>query len=161
MPGLREIINPSCVDPPNGRGYDLGWMTGRYLQALAGISLVGCIIGMFVSRSFMLDCNIVLYLWAAHYLIKHHPAARMATLIFSGVVLTVVLAGSGFVLIVGKEGMAITAGRRIENPPIWAVFATLFGIGLLAGFPFVMLLTPKARREFTRRPADHPAVSPG
>jgi hypothetical protein len=134
---------------------DIGKFVGRYFQVLGCLSIASIIIGAILGNGLQLDLSFILFFWAGAYLIKHHPAARNWTIGLCGLVLIAALVLLLVALIAGAEHMYVTFfGTRIENPPLWVVAIVSSALLAIIGFPFALLLTPQARREFQRLPTN-------
>ena len=132
---------------------DVGRFVGRYLQVLACLDIALTIVVMILAGSLVVDLSVILMFWAGAHLIKHSPTARKWTLGVTGFVLVTLLVLTVYVVIVGTDGMVVTVGKRIDDPPLGLVFAIAGVLMTVVGLPFVLLLTPQAKREFSASPA--------
>jgi hypothetical protein len=130
---------------------DIGKLVARYLQAFAWMSVAWMIISPIFFDSFHLDLSVIFLFWAAAYLMQHDPTARKWTIGVCAFALALVVGMFIYAAVAGTEGMTVTIGRRIDNPSLGQVAVVSLIFAALAGLPLVLLLTPKARREFGQR----------
>lgn len=100
--------------------------------------------------SLHIDLTILFYFWAGASLIRHSPTVRKWVIGFSGLMVFASLALALWAVAVGTEGMTVTIGRTIDNPPVGYVIGVAIILTIVAGVPFVLLLTSQAREEFAR-----------
>ena len=130
--------------------FDIGRFVGRYLQVLAWISIASMVVNALFFVRFQFDLSFVFLFWAGACLIRHGPTARKWVIAISGLHVFACFAVLLYTLIAGTDGMTAAIGRRIiENPPVGYVAGVVSCLALLAGIPFVLLLTRQARNEFT------------
>jgi hypothetical protein len=127
---------------------DIGRFVGRYFQALAWLSIALMIIRPIFFDTLYIDVSFIFLFWAAAYLIKHHPTARKWTIGVCGLYLAALVAMFVYAAIAGTQRMTVLLGTRIEHPSLGQVAAVACLSAVLVGFPFALLLTPQARREF-------------
>lgn len=128
---------------------DIGRFVGRYLQLLACVSVVSMIISAFWYDAVNIDLTFILLLWGAEHLIKHNPTARRWMIGLLGVMLASMVALILVAVFGGTESMTIRfGGSKIEHPSLETVSMWAGISAVVAGIPFGLLLTPKARKEF-------------
>ena len=132
------------------RPLDIGRFVGRYLQVLACLSLVSNIVDAVFFDQLNIDLSFVFLFWAGAYLIRHSTTARKWVVGVSGLAILVCLAIVVYAVAFGTEGIYVSLWRPIENPSLGQVWGVASFLGIIAGIPFVLLLTPQARREFIR-----------
>ena len=98
--------------------------------------------------SFHIDFSFILLFWAASHLIRHNHTARKWTVGIAGFIVAAIALMLVYAAIAGTEGMTVSFGTRIEDPPLWMVAGIAGLLLVLIAIPLCLLLTPKARREF-------------
>jgi len=132
---------------------DMGKLVGRYFQALAWLSIASMVISPIFFSNLHIDISFILLFWAAGHLIRHNPTARTWTLRITGFIAAGIAIMLLYAAVAGTEGMTVSYfGTRIENPSIWQVAAVAGVLVVLVAIPIVLLLTPKARQEFSKGP---------
>lgn len=127
---------------------DIGKFVGRYFQVLAWFSIAWMVISPIFFDRVHVDFSFVLLFWAAGHLIRHNPTARKWTVGLTGFSVAVLVLMLGYAVISGTDGMTVTFGAPVEDPPLWMVAAIAGVLLALIAIPFCLLLTPKARQEF-------------
>ena len=127
---------------------DIGKFVGRYFQVLAWLSIASMIISPIFFDSFHIDFSFILLFWAAGHLIRHNPTARRWTVGITGVSAAAIALMLGYAAIAGTDGMTVTFGTRVEDPPFWMIAGVAGVLLVLLATPLCLLLTPKARQEF-------------
>lgn len=134
------------------RPLDIGRFVGRYLQVLACLSLVSMIVDAVFFDQLIIDLSFVFLFWAGAYLISHSTTARTWVVGISGLAILVCLAIVVYAVTFGPEGIYVSLWRPIDNPSLGQVLGVASFLGIIAGIPFVLLLTSQAKREFIRVP---------
>jgi len=137
---------------PNARylPFDIGRFVGRYLQVLAGVSIVSMMVDLLFFDRLHLDLSFIFFYWAGACLIRHSPTARKWVIGVSGLAVIICFGLLLYAVTVGTDGMTVTIGRRIDNPPIGYVVGVVAFLVLVAGGPLALLLTQQAKNEFSR-----------
>ncbi|MGI9457289.1 MAG: hypothetical protein ACR2NU_12065 [Aeoliella sp.] len=141
---------------------DSNWLQGRseialrhrqirwtYLQGLAWFSIASMVIHPIVFDRVHLDLSFIFSFWAGEEIRQYNPTARKWVIGISGLVIVVLIAMAIQTILVGTEGMPVTIGRRIENPPLHYALAVDSFFVIVAGIPFALLLTRQAKSEFS------------
>jgi hypothetical protein len=140
------------LDYAPAREFDTGYFTARYLQTLGVISILWMIVGPFFTHSFDLDLSFILSFWAASGLRRRSPIARKWTIAFCGLVLAVLVIFIGFILFTFGKDLSrfhLNFFGRIENPTVLQMLGVSAVMAILAGIPLAVLLSPRARRQFS------------
>src|SRR5687768_9008916 len=143
-------MSPSTLDYSPRREFDTGLFVARYMEVLAWISIASMIAGPIFFDTVRIDLSFLLLFWAASALKRHSAAARNWVLGISGLCLAVCLLMLIWAAAFGTEGMTVSlGGRRTTNPPLWQVLLVSVPIIVIAGLPFVVLNSRRARRQFS------------
>jgi hypothetical protein len=130
---------------------DIGKFVGRYLQAVACLSIASMVVSAVFFDSLNVDFSVIFQFWAATYLIRHHPAARTWTIGVCTLVLLSLVALSVYAAIAGTDQITLwVGGAKIEHPAVLSVAALSGIMAVMVGLPLALLLTPQARRELRR-----------
>ena len=127
---------------------DIGKFVGRYFQVLAWLFIASMIISPIFFDRFHIDFSFILLFWAAGNLVRHNPSARKWTIGITGFSVAAIALMLVYAAIAGTDGMTVSFGARIEDPPFWMVAGVAGLLLVLIAIPTCLLLTPKARREF-------------
>ena len=127
---------------------DVGKFVGRYFQVLAWLSIASMIVWPIFFDNLHIDLSFILFFWAASHLIRHHSTARKWTVGITGFTAATIALTLGYAAIAGTDGMTVSFGTRIEDPPFWMVAAVAGVLLILIAIPLGLLLTPQARQEF-------------
>ena len=142
--------------------FDVGRFVGLYLQVLACVSLVSMAVDLLFFDRLHVDLSFLFFFWAGASLKRHSPTARRWVIGISGLAMFATLVMGLWAVTVGTSAITVTMGRRIDNPPIGYVAGVVSFLLLVAGIPFVLLLTRQARIEFTPIASmSAPEVEPG
>lgn len=140
--------------------HDIGKFVGRYLQALACLSIASMFVSVVFLDSLNVDFSVILVFWAATYLIRHQPAARNWTIAFCCLILISLVVLAAYAAIAGTDRITIRMGGAKFEQPSMLTISILSGItALMVGLPLALLLTPQARREFQRPSVVGPRTS--
>lgn len=132
---------------------DTGRFVGRYFQVLGWCSIALSVLSPLLQGGVHIDLTCILYFVLGHYLIRHHHVARILTLVLTGLLLATVFGLVCYGTLVTTAGMAIEFGPvEIGDPTVGQLLMVAAVMLVLIGGPFVLLLTPQARREFASRP---------
>ncbi|HEU4338438.1 MAG TPA: hypothetical protein VFS19_00080 [Planctomycetota bacterium] len=140
-----DIINPMIKD--------IGNFVGRYYQVLGCVSISGILLDLIFNDRLHLDLTFLLWFWAGYHLRRHHPTARRWTLGVSGAGLGLLALGFAYALAAGTEKMTVRLGSEIKNPSLGQVAAALAIFAVIIGTPAALLMTRRAKREFSSPPA--------
>jgi hypothetical protein len=131
--------------------FDIGKFLGRYLQALACLSIGSMVVSAVLFDSLNVDFSVILVFWAAAYLIRHQPAARNWTIGFCSLILMTSIGLSVYAVIAGTDQITFRMGGIKFEHPAPLTISVISGItAVMVGLPLALLLTPQARREFQR-----------
>ena len=141
---------PVTLDDAPRREFDSGRFVARYFQVLAWLLIAWMIAAPIFFDMLSIDVSFIFLFWAAARLKHHSPAARKWVLGVSGLILLFAIVMLLKEVLFGTDGTTVTiAGRRHDNPPLWLVALVAAPIVLLAAVPFCVLLTSRARRQFS------------
>jgi hypothetical protein len=132
-----------------GRKMDIGRFTGFYFQVLALMAILDMVLALFSITQGAFDLNIILYLWAGHSLKKHEPVARKWVIGGCLFIIGIEIIFLAVAAIAGTQNVTVMLGHRIQNPTFIQVIEAAGIITGIAAIPCVLLLTQKARQEFT------------
>ncbi len=153
---LNPYETPRAFDDPAEGGrlrLDIGQTVGTYLQFLALLSVVSMFAGLLLSRGMHIDLSFIFFYWAGVYLKRHSPTARKWVLGISWLFVAAAMAMPLIAAFTGTDSMTVRIGLdRIQYPSIVQVFGVASIGALLAGIPGVLLLTRRAKWEFSPRP---------
>jgi hypothetical protein len=167
-PYNRAVAEPGAApDPPQpipvehaleyarGTEFDTGRFAAIYLRALGALDIVSMIVGWAFFDGCYLDLSFLFMFWAANALEQHSAVARRWVLGIGGLTLAISLFGLAYAAIHGTSGMTIRLGlKQIKDPPLWQVIGGgVAGISVEA-VPLLVLLSPRARRQFNARQPD-------
>ena len=151
-------MSPVMLDYAPRREFDTGHFVARYLEILAWISIASMIAGPLFFDTLRIDLSFLLLFWAASALKRHSATARKWVLGIAGLCLVVSLLMLIWAAVFGTEGMTVSmGGRRTTNPPLWQVLLVSAPIIAIAGIPFGVLVSRRARRQFSPVRVEEPA----
>src|SRR4051794_25318888 len=134
--------------------FDTGRFVARYLQVLAWLSIASMIAGPIFFDSLHIDLSPIFLFWAASALKRRSQTARKWVLAFAGLTLGILALMLIWAMVAGTNGMTVSFGTgRIKDPALWQVAAVAVLIALVVGVPFAVLMSERARRQFTGGPA--------
>ena len=134
---------------------DVGNAVGRYLQVLGWSCIIWMVVEPFVFDNLRIDLMPFFAIWAGAELRRHNPTARKWTLAISGLYLVFIAFSILYVSLRGLQGIHVRIGALIKDPTPLQMAIAAASMALLAAFPFVALMTRRARAEFgAPRPAD-------
>jgi len=128
---------------------DIGNFVGRYYQVLGWISLAGILADLILNERLHIDLTFLLWFWAGSHLRRHNPTARRWTLGMSGAGLGLLALAYVYALAAGTEKMTVHWGSAIKNPSLAQVAAILAVFAVIIGTPCALLLTRRAKEEFS------------
>jgi hypothetical protein len=137
------------LDYAPAQEFDTGLFVARYLQVLAALSVAWMIAGPIFFDRFILDLSPVILLLFASALKRHSSGARKLVLVFSGFGLLLCASLVVYALAFGTQHVTVHFGRPIHNPALWQVFLASGSAAVVVGVPFAVLLSPRARRQFS------------
>ena len=127
---------------------DIGRIVGRFLQLIACLSLVEIVIAAVYYDEGQFDISFIFVFWAGAALVRHSPTARKWVIGVTGFVVLSCAAMATIAVVCGTEGWYLVRWRTIDDPSLGQVLSNLALVAVVAGAPLVLLLTPRARREF-------------
>lgn len=131
--------------------FDVGLFVARYFQVLACLSIAWMVIDPIVFSRFTLDFSWILLFWAASALKRRSHRARIWVLIVAGCSLLLCSFAIGEAMLAGTEHMTIRFVRKIRSPSVLQVCISSGAMAVIPGIPFVLLLTERARRQFSHQ----------
>ena len=159
----RASMNSNPFEPPDNQiqatdifpqiPFDIGHALGCYSYFLATIAFAVIAYKMIVNNSLHIDLTFPFCFWAGHRLKKHCGTMRIWVLTLSFVYVLAMILAFGY--------LAITDSLHVDlrslatgpwSPALGLSLLTCAG-SVLKPFPFLLLLTPRAQREFSHQVA--------
>lgn len=149
-------MEPLPLDYAPRPEFDTGLFVARYLQALALLSIGSMIVTWVRDQRFYVDVSFIFLFWTAAALKRHSRTARAIVIGVCGFLLACLLVVLAKGIFFGTGGITVSFGRRYENPPLWMLLVVAAILAVLAGIPFLVLLSAPARRQFAHALAPRP-----
>jgi hypothetical protein len=150
---MNPYETPHGFCDPAGGGrlrFDIGQLVGTYLQILAVLSVVSMLARLMLSHGMFIDLSFIFFYWAGVYLKRHSPTARKCVLGVSWLFVAAAIAMMLVAVFFGTKSMTVYIGiDQIRAPSIVEVFGVAALGVVLAGIPGVLLMTRRARNEFS------------
>lgn len=134
--------------------FDTGGFVARYLQVWAWLSIASMIAAPIFFRSLRIDLSPIFLFWAASALQRRSRTARKWVLALAGLTLGLMVFILLWGVIGGTDGMTVSSvSGRIKNPALWQLVAVAVPCAVVAAVPFAVLMSERARRQFSDDPA--------
>ena len=149
-----SIMPLATLDYAPRTEFDTGRFVARYLQVLAWLSITSMIAGAVFFDSLNIDLSPIFLFWAASALKRRSRTARKWVLALAGLTLGMLVLMLVWAMVAGTSGMTVSFGTsRIKNPALWQIAAVAVPIAVVVAVPFAVLMSERARRQFSGGPA--------